>query len=173
MQSKVVSNPSTALEVKLEHSWLFLDSESYRARSTSNIVDMINLDLLPTLSSVMYILNIAHIMLLGREIGYTSMNLPPSFSPDLHPYKRTRPQAHCNAYRNHSIHAAGEVGGKVCSIEDDTPPSINRVTAHIHARNDNSPKAVFFVAEDVVGPREECRLTSVYTAGPVVHNKVD
>lgn len=108
----------------------------------------------------------------------------------LHPDKQRRPDCHyftlasaylrvknvkltSDASRDHRPHASRKVGCEICSVEDDAPPRVDRVVTHIHGGNDHSSQTVFFVAQNVVCPGEECRLACVHASGPVIHCEVD
>ena len=99
--------------------------------------------------------------------------LSPFLSAYLHPNKRRGPNSHCNTHSDHGPHTSGEVRSKVCAIEDNAPPSVNRIAPGIHTSYDHGTQAVFFVAKYVVGPGEEGRLAGVYGARPVVHAEMD
>lgn len=50
-----------------------------------------------------------------------------------------------DASSNHRIHSPREIRGKVCTVENDAPPCIDRVVSHIHRRYDYSSKTVLFI----------------------------
>jgi hypothetical protein len=131
------------------------------------------LDLLSTMVSLVYNFTIAYFLLFGCDVCNLPLYLPSLLSPHMHPDQCACPQTHCNADRDHGIHSTSKVRCEVCSIEHDTPPRIDRIASHVHTRYDHCAEAVFFIAENVVGPSEKSRLAGIHATCPVVHSKVD
>jgi hypothetical protein len=125
------------------------------------------------LSAFSHLFSVCQIVRLIRILRNAFIYIPSLFSSNVHPNQCPGPETHRNADGDHGIHTPGEVRREVGPIEDDAPPSIDRVTPHVHACYDNGPETVFLVAEYVVCPREKRGLTSIHTTSPVVHSKVN
>lgn len=106
----------------------------------------------------------------SREIF--GLHLPPLLRTDVHPHKEPCPHRHRNADSDHGPHSSREIGCKVGTVEDNAPPGVDGVASHVHGRNNDSAQTVVLIAQYIVRPGEESRLTGVHTARPVVHGEV-